>query len=121
MKKLYTMVLAAAPVSYTHLVKMELLQMTRLGFSTLCQPSLVVESNIQTIREGWQGVYDQDVYNNQKFQTDFWAITDEMCIRDSNMNGAFEIEADVTPDANGIAGIEISNNKRCLLYTSRCV
>ena len=28
------------------------------------------------------------------------------------MNGAFEIEADVTPDANGIAGIEISNNKR---------
>ena len=24
----------------------------------------------------WQGVYDQDVYNNQKFQTDFWAITD---------------------------------------------
>ena len=23
-----------------------------------------------------KGVYDQDVYNNQKFQTDFWAITD---------------------------------------------
>ncbi|WP_437183022.1 GH32 C-terminal domain-containing protein [Segatella copri] len=30
----------------------------------------------------------------------------------ANMEGAFEIEADVTPDANGIAGIEISNNKR---------
>ena len=30
----------------------------------------------------------------------------------ANMNGAFEIEADVTPDANGIAGIELSNNKR---------
>ena len=30
----------------------------------------------------------------------------------ANMNGAFEIEADVTPDENGIAGIEISNNKR---------
>lgn len=30
----------------------------------------------------------------------------------ANMNGAFEIEADITPDANGIAGIEISNNKR---------
>ena len=30
----------------------------------------------------------------------------------ANMNGAFEIEADVTPDANGIAGIEILNNKR---------
>lgn len=24
----------------------------------------------------WQGVYDKDVYNNQKFQTDFWAVTD---------------------------------------------
>ena len=30
----------------------------------------------------------------------------------ANMEGAFEIEADVTPDANGIAGIEISNNRR---------
>ncbi len=30
----------------------------------------------------------------------------------ANMDGAFEIEADITPDANGIAGIEISNNKR---------
>lgn len=24
----------------------------------------------------WQGVCDKDVYNNQKFQTDFWGITD---------------------------------------------
>jgi hypothetical protein len=24
----------------------------------------------------WQGVMGQDVYNNQKFQTDFWSITD---------------------------------------------
>lgn len=24
----------------------------------------------------WQGVYGQDVYNNQKFQTDFWSLTD---------------------------------------------
>ena len=30
----------------------------------------------------------------------------------ANMESAFEIEADITPDANGIAGIEISNNKR---------
>ena len=30
----------------------------------------------------------------------------------AQMDGAFEIEADITPDANGIAGIEISNNKR---------
>lgn len=24
----------------------------------------------------WQGVYGQDIYNNQKFQTDFWSLTD---------------------------------------------
>ena len=24
----------------------------------------------------WQGVCDKDVYNNQKFQTDFWSVTD---------------------------------------------
>lgn len=24
----------------------------------------------------WQGVYGQDVYNDQKFQTDFWSLTD---------------------------------------------
>ncbi len=36
----------------------------------------------------------------------------------SGMNGVFEIEADVTADANGIAGIEIYNNKqeRTLVY-----
>ena len=34
------------------------------------------------------------------------------------MEGTFELEADITPDANGIAGIEISNNKneRTLIY-----
>lgn len=36
----------------------------------------------------------------------------------AGMEGAFEVEADITPDANGIAGIEISNNKneRTLIY-----
>jgi fructan beta-fructosidase len=36
----------------------------------------------------------------------------------AHMEGAFEIEADITPDANGIAGIEISNNKceRTMIY-----
>ena len=24
----------------------------------------------------WQGVFGQDVYNNQKFQNDFWSVTD---------------------------------------------
>ncbi|MDE5552275.1 MAG: TonB-dependent receptor, partial [Muribaculaceae bacterium] len=27
----------------------------------------------------WQGVLGQDVYNNQKFQTDFWSVTDAGC------------------------------------------
>ena len=30
----------------------------------------------------------------------------------AQMEGAFEIDADITPDQNGLAGIEISNNKR---------
>ena len=30
----------------------------------------------------------------------------------AQMDGAFELDADITPDANGIAGIELSNNKR---------
>ena len=30
----------------------------------------------------------------------------------AGMDGAFEIEADITPGADGIAGIELSNNKR---------
>ena len=30
----------------------------------------------------------------------------------AQMDGAFEIDADITPDENGVAGIEISNNKR---------
>lgn len=36
----------------------------------------------------------------------------------AGMEGAFEVEADITPNANGIAGIEISNNKneRTLIY-----
>ena len=42
------------------------------------------------------------------------SVADAKDLKDvaANMEGAFEIEADVTPDANGIAGIEISNNKR---------
>lgn len=38
--------------------------------------------------------------------------TKELMGAAAGMDGAFEIEADITPDANGIAGIEISNNKR---------
>ncbi len=36
----------------------------------------------------------------------------------AGMEGGFEVEADITPNANGIAGIEISNNKneRTLIY-----
>lgn len=37
----------------------------------------------------WQGVADQDVYNNQKFQTDFWSITDAGSNKGSRMLDAW--------------------------------
>ena len=37
----------------------------------------------------WQGVYDQDVYNNQKAQTDFWSITDAGSNKGSRLLGAW--------------------------------
>ena len=37
----------------------------------------------------WQGVYNQDVYNNQKFQTDFWSITDPGSNKGNRMLGAW--------------------------------
>lgn len=40
------------------------------------------------------------------------AGTTDMGAIAANMDGAFELEADITPDENGIAGIELSNNKR---------
>jgi len=47
-------------------------------------------------------------------------VANSMTFKDiaARMDGAFEIETDVTPDANGIAGIELSNNKneRVMVY-----
>lgn len=37
----------------------------------------------------WQGVADVDVYNNQKFQTDFWSITDAGSNKGSRLLGAW--------------------------------
>ena len=37
----------------------------------------------------WQGVYDKDVYNNQKFQTDFWSITDAGSNKGNRLLGAW--------------------------------
>lgn len=37
----------------------------------------------------WQGVANQDVYNNQKFQTDFWAITDPGSNKGTRLLGAW--------------------------------
>lgn len=37
----------------------------------------------------WQGVYGQDVYNNQKFQTDFWSLTDAGSNKGSRLLGAW--------------------------------
>lgn len=43
----------------------------------------------------WQGVAGQDVYNNQKFQTDFWSITDAGSNKGNRLLGAW------TPDNTG--------------------
>lgn len=37
----------------------------------------------------WQGVCDKDVYNNQKFQTDFWSITDAGSNKGNRLLGAW--------------------------------
>ena len=37
----------------------------------------------------WQGVYDKDVYNNQKFQTDFWNLTDIGSNKGNRLLGAW--------------------------------
>lgn len=37
----------------------------------------------------WQGVFGQDVYNNQKFQTDFWSVTDAGSNKGSRLLGAW--------------------------------
>lgn len=37
----------------------------------------------------WQGVYDQDVYNDQKFQTDFWSLTDAGSNKGNRLLGAW--------------------------------
>ena len=37
----------------------------------------------------WQGVCDKDVYNNQKFQTDFWSITDAGSNKGERLLGAW--------------------------------
>ena len=37
----------------------------------------------------WQGVCDKDVYNNQKFQTDFWAVNDPGSNKGDRLLGAW--------------------------------
>ena len=37
----------------------------------------------------WQGVIGQDIYNNQKFQTDFWSITDAGSNKGNRLLGAW--------------------------------
>ena len=40
----------------------------------------------------WQGVIGQDVYNNQKFQTDFWSITDAGSNKGSRLLDAWTLD-----------------------------
>ena len=37
----------------------------------------------------WQGVCDKDIYNNQKFQTDFWSVTDPGMNKGDRLLGAW--------------------------------
>lgn len=60
-----------------------------------------VAPEVETLRKTTRELGDVTVDGEQRFT----GIA-------ANMGGAFEIEADITPDANGIAGIELSNNKR---------
>ena len=55
----------------------------------------------------WQGVLGQDVYNNQKFQNDFWSVTDAGSNKGSRLLGAW------LPDVNTSSTIPMltTNNK----------
>ena len=56
---------------------MVLLPMTRLGYTILFLNSLpALTYKDFDLSMFWQGVFGKDVYNNQKFQTDFWSVTD---------------------------------------------
>ena len=66
-----------------------------------------VAPEVTALRQMSNNLGDETVANSKMFK--------DIAAR---MDGAFEIEADVTPDANGIAGIELSNNKneRTMIY-----
>ncbi len=66
-----------------------------------------VAPEVSALRQMSNNLGDETVANSKTFK--------DIAAR---MDGAFEIEADVTPDANGIAGIELSNNKneRVMVY-----
>lgn len=55
----------------------------------------------------WQGVIGQDVYNNQKFQTDFWSVTDAGSNKGDRVLDAW------LPDVNSSSDIPMltTNNK----------
>ena len=58
-------------------------------------PDLAAGLNLEMSWKGfdvamfWQGVFGQDVYNDQKFQTDFWSITDAGSNKGSRMLNAW--------------------------------
>ena len=55
------------------------------------QPKLNIALNYKNfdLSMFWQGVCDKDVYNNQKFQTDFWSVTDAGSNKGNRLLGAW--------------------------------
>ena len=63
----------------------------------------------------WQGVAGQDVYNNQKFQTDFYSITDAGSNKGNRMLGAWTT-ANMGSDIPALTTNNVGNENRASTY-----
>ena len=63
----------------------------------------------------WQGVAGQDVYNNQKFQTDFYSITDAGSNKGNRMLGAWTT-ANTGSDIPALTTNNVGNENRASTY-----
>ena len=63
----------------------------------------------------WQGVAGQDVYNNQKFQTDFYSITDAGSNKGNRMLGAWTL-ANTSSDIPALTTNNTGNEGRASSY-----
>jgi hypothetical protein len=63
----------------------------------------------------WQGVAGQDVYNNQKFQTDFYSITDAGSNKGNRMLDAWTT-ANTKSDIPALTTNNVGNENRASTY-----